>query len=67
MKIRVGNGFDIHRFSDDPGRTLVLGGVAFEGERALHGHSDADVLLHAVADAIHARHRDLHDFRQFGG
>lgn len=50
--LRVGNGFDIHRFSDDPQRALVMGGVVFEGERALHGHSDADVVAHACADAL---------------
>lgn len=49
---RVGQGFDIHRFSDDPTRPLVLGGVVFEGERGLHGHSDADAIAHAVTDAI---------------
>ena len=52
MTLRVGNGFDIHRFSDDPDRVLVLGGVTFEGERALHGHSDADVIAHACAEAL---------------
>lgn len=50
--IRVGQGFDIHAFSDDPERRLMLGGVAFEGERGLVGHSDADVITHAVIDAI---------------
>ena len=45
-------GFDVHPFSDDPGRQLVLGGVVLEGERALAGYSDADVIAHAVADAI---------------
>ena len=50
--IRVGQGFDIHRFSDDPARPLVLGGVTFEGERGLHGHSDADAVAHAVTDAL---------------
>jgi 2-C-methyl-D-erythritol 2,4-cyclodiphosphate synthase len=45
-------GFDVHPFSDDPGRRLVLGGVAFDGERGLAGHSDADVVAHAVADAL---------------
>lgn len=50
--IRVGQGFDIHRFSDDPDRPLVLGGVRFEGERGLHGHSDADAVAHAVTDAL---------------
>lgn len=51
-EIRVGQGFDVHRFSDDPGRVLVLGGVAFPGERGLVGHSDADVISHACADAL---------------
>ena len=51
--IRVGQGFDIHRFEDTPsGRVLVLGGVQFAGERALVGHSDADVIAHAIADAL---------------
>ena len=45
-------GFDVHPFSDDPGRRLVLGGVALGGERGLAGHSDADVVTHAVADAL---------------
>lgn len=54
MEFRVGQGFDIHRFVDEPveGRVLVLGGVEFPGERALAGHSDADVIAHAVADAL---------------
>ena len=50
--VRVGQGFDIHRFSDDPARVLVLGGVTFHGERGLHGHSDADAIAHAVTDAL---------------
>ena len=50
--MRVGQGFDIHRFSDDPARPLVLGGVTFPGEPGLVGHSDADVVAHAVADAL---------------
>lgn len=49
---RVGLGFDVHPFSDDPARRLVLGGVVFEGERGLAGHSDADVVAHAVGDAL---------------
>ena len=49
---RVGQGFDIHRFSEDPLRPLVLGGVRFDGERGLHGHSDADAVAHAVTDAL---------------
>ncbi len=50
--LRVGQGFDIHAFSDDPDRVLVLGGVAFEGIAGLVGHSDADVVAHACADAL---------------
>ena len=46
----VGIGYDSHRFAD--GRRLVLGGVEIEGERGLQGHSDADVLTHAVIDAL---------------
>lgn len=49
---RVGFGFDTHRFSDDPGRSLVLGGVRIEDCQGLVGHSDADVVAHAVVDAI---------------
>ena len=54
MIVRVGQGFDIHRFEDvpTPGRVLVLGGQSFPGERALVGHSDADVIAHAVSDAL---------------
>lgn len=52
MSIRIGHGFDIHPFSDDAARVLVLGGVTFPGEMALHGHSDADVIAHACTDAI---------------
>jgi 2-C-methyl-D-erythritol 4-phosphate cytidylyltransferase/2-C-methyl-D-erythritol 2,4-cyclodiphosphate synthase len=48
--LRVGTGFDVHRF--DEGRALVLGGVAFPDERGLSGHSDADVVLHAAMDAV---------------
>jgi len=49
---RVGIGFDVHPFSDDPARPLVLGGVTFSGERGLEGHSDADAVCHAAADAL---------------
>ena len=49
---RVGQAFDIHAHADGPDRVLVLGGVAFEGERGLAGHSDADVLAHVCADAL---------------
>jgi 2-C-methyl-D-erythritol 2,4-cyclodiphosphate synthase len=47
---RSGLGFDVHRFSED--RALWLGGVRFEGEDGLVGHSDGDVVCHAVADAL---------------
>ncbi|MEY2403691.1 MAG: 2-C-methyl-D-erythritol 2,4-cyclodiphosphate synthase [Acidimicrobiaceae bacterium] len=50
--IRVGQGFDVHAFSDDASRPLVLGGVTFKGERGLAGHSDADAVAHACADAL---------------
>lgn len=50
--VRVGQGLDVHPFSDDPSRPLVLGGVTFPGERGLAGHSDADVIAHAVTDAL---------------
>lgn len=50
--IRVGQGFDIHRFSDDPARVLVLGGAIFDDERGLEGHSDADAISHACSDAL---------------
>lgn len=50
MKFRVGNGFDVHAFQD--GRELWLGGVKIEGHRGLSGHSDADVLIHAVIDSL---------------
>ncbi len=51
MSTRVGQGFDVHAFSDDPGRALVLGGVAVAGP-GLKGHSDADVVCHAIIDAL---------------
>lgn len=50
--MRIGQGIDVHAFSDDVRRTLVLGGVRFDGERGLEGHSDADVVSHAVIDAL---------------
>lgn len=52
MSVRIGHGFDVHAFSDDPDRPLVLGGVRFDDERGLAGHSDADVVAHACADAL---------------
>ncbi len=50
MTLRVGMGYDIHRVAE--GRPLVLGGVRFESPWGLEGHSDADVLLHAIGDAL---------------
>lgn len=49
---RVGLGFDVHPFTDDPDRTCVLGGVVFDGQRGLKGHSDADAVAHAICDAL---------------
>ncbi len=51
MNARIGHGFDIHPFTDDPGRRLVLGGVTIPGP-GLAGHSDADVIGHAICDAL---------------
>jgi 2-C-methyl-D-erythritol 2,4-cyclodiphosphate synthase len=48
--IRCGIGYDVHRFAE--GRKLILGGVEIAHARGLEGHSDADVLLHAIADAL---------------
>jgi len=48
--LRIGNGYDIHRLA--PGRPLVLGGVKFDTDYGLDGHSDADVLTHALCDAL---------------
>ena len=50
MKIRTGFGFDVHRLV--PGRELWLGGIRLEHEMGLLGHSDADVLIHAICDAL---------------
>lgn len=50
MKIRVGFGFDVHRLVE--GRELWLGGIRLEHEKGLLGHSDADVLIHAICDAL---------------
>jgi 2-C-methyl-D-erythritol 2,4-cyclodiphosphate synthase len=50
MNIRIGNGYDIHRLVSD--RPLILGGVAIAHEKGLLGHSDADVLTHAIMDAM---------------
>lgn len=48
--IRIGHGYDVHRLVN--GRELILGGVEISYEKGLDGHSDADVLLHAICDAI---------------
>ena len=48
--MRIGHGYDVHRLVE--GRDLILGGVKIEYEKGLLGHSDADVLLHAVSDAL---------------
>lgn len=48
--MRIGQGFDVHAFTE--GRPLVLGGVSVPHNRGLEGHSDADVLLHAICDAL---------------
>jgi 2-C-methyl-D-erythritol 2,4-cyclodiphosphate synthase len=50
--LRVGQGFDIHPFAVGSGRPLVLGGVTIPGATGLAGHSDADVVAHALADAL---------------
>jgi 2-C-methyl-D-erythritol 2,4-cyclodiphosphate synthase len=50
MALRVGTGYDVHRLV--AGRPLVLGGVAIDHPRGLEGHSDGDVLTHAVIDAV---------------
>lgn len=51
-QIRIGQGFDVHPYDDDPARPLVLAGVRFDGEPGLRGHSDADVIAHACVDAL---------------
>ncbi|MDQ3936489.1 MAG: 2-C-methyl-D-erythritol 2,4-cyclodiphosphate synthase [Actinomycetota bacterium] len=50
MSVRSGIGYDSHRFAE--GRPLILGGVEIDSERGLAGHSDADVLTHAIMDAL---------------
>ena len=63
-RYRVGQGFDVHRYSDDPDRALVLGGVRFEGSHGLDGHSDADIVTHACIEALLAA-AGLEDIGQF--
>lgn len=50
MSFRIGQGYDLHRLVE--GRLLILGGVQIDYEKGLLGHSDADVLLHAITDAL---------------
>ncbi len=50
QKFRIGNGYDIHRL--EKGRKLILGGVEIDHEKGLVGHSDADVLVHSIMDAM---------------
>ena len=55
--MRIGHGYDVHALV--PGRDLILGGVKIPYELGLEGHSDADVLLHAVMDALMPQWRQL--------
>ena len=56
--MRIGNGYDVHRLVEN--RKLILGGVEIPYEKGLLGHSDADVLLHAVIDALlERRHLEI--------
>lgn len=48
--MRIGSGYDVHRFSE--GRRLIIGGVEIPNDRGLLGHSDADVLIHSICDAL---------------
>jgi len=50
MMMRIGHGYDVHRLAEN--RRLIIGGVTIPYERGLLGHSDADVLLHAISDAL---------------
>ena len=50
MDVRIGHGYDVHKLVED--RKLILGGVEIPFEKGLLGHSDADVLLHAISDAL---------------
>jgi 2-C-methyl-D-erythritol 2,4-cyclodiphosphate synthase len=50
MSFRIGFGYDVHPFAD--GRELILGGIKIDSNRGLKGHSDADVLLHSITDAL---------------
>ena len=61
-EFRVGQGFDTHRFAPD--RDLILGGITIQHEQGLAGHSDADVVLHSIIDALlgAAGHGDIGSF-----
>lgn len=50
--LRIGHGYDLHRLEPAAGRALMIGGVRFDADVAAVGHSDADVLLHALTDAL---------------
>ena len=50
MKFRIGHGYDVHQLTE--GRRLIIGGVDIPHEKGLLGHSDADVLVHAVIDSL---------------
>lgn len=52
QRLRVGHGFDVHRWSPDDDRALVLGGVVFPGSNGLIAHSDGDAVAHALIDAM---------------
>jgi len=54
MQLRIGNGYDVHRFADgvQPGAHITIGGVAVPHEHPLIAHSDGDVLIHALCDAL---------------
>jgi 2-C-methyl-D-erythritol 2,4-cyclodiphosphate synthase len=52
VSLRIGQGIDVHAFSDDPDRPLILGGVTVPDALGLAGHSDADALAHACTDAV---------------
>ena len=66
MKIRVGFGYDVHKLV--PGRDLWLGGIKIEHTEGLLGHSDADVLIHAICDALlGAAHRQQDSSSQDDG
>lgn len=52
MRFRIGHGYDVHPFSGDPDRVLVLGGVTIPDAQGLVGHSDADPIAHACIDAV---------------